>query len=91
LGRENVTFVIGDGSRGLPERAPFDAINVAAATRLELPPALVAQLADGGRLVAPVGGRRQHLIRARRTGQAVTRERFDAVRFVPLVRDREDR
>lgn len=87
----NVNFVAGDGSRGLPKHAPFDAINVAAATGPELPPALVAQLAVGGRLVAPVGRRRQHLVRVRRTATGLRRDRLDPVRFVPLVRDPDDR
>ena len=49
----NVTTIVGDGSRGLPDVAPFDAINVAAAAWPEIPPALERQLAPGGRLVAP--------------------------------------
>ena len=88
LGAANVTCVVGDGSLGLPERAPFDAINVAAASGLELPRALLEQLAVGGRLVAPLGRRRQYLVRARRTESRVRLERFEPVRFVPLVRDR---
>ena len=91
LGVSNVTCVVGDGTRGLDDRAPFDAINVAAAAGLEVPPALVSQLAEGGRLVVPVGRRRQHLVRVRRTVDGVRRERLDPVRFVPLVRDRDDR
>jgi protein-L-isoaspartate(D-aspartate) O-methyltransferase len=70
----------------LPERAPFDAINVAAATGEEMPLELTRQLADGGRLVAPVGTRRQHLTRVQRTGGRLVAERLDPVRFVPLVR-----
>jgi protein-L-isoaspartate(D-aspartate) O-methyltransferase len=91
LGLRNVTCVVGDGTRGLADRAPFDAINVAAAAGLEVPPPLVGQLAEGGRLVAPVGRRRQHLVRVRRTADGIRRERLDPVRFVPLVRDRDDR
>ncbi|MDQ3849655.1 MAG: protein-L-isoaspartate(D-aspartate) O-methyltransferase, partial [Actinomycetota bacterium] len=53
-GVENVTVVVGDGHRGLPDEAPFDAINVAAAARDAVPAALEEQLAEGGRLVAPV-------------------------------------
>jgi protein-L-isoaspartate(D-aspartate) O-methyltransferase len=87
-GVENVTLVVGDGSRGLPEEAPFDAINVAAAGARDGLHALEAQLADGGRLVAPVTGRRQRLTVARREGRHVRWRALEEVRFVPLVRDR---
>ncbi len=53
-GVENVTLAVGDGSLGLPEHAPYEAINVAAAAVRRIPPALADQLARGGRLVAPV-------------------------------------
>jgi len=86
LGIDTVRFVVGDGFLGLPDRAPFDAINVAAATRRAVPPALEQQLAQGGRLVAPVGATRQHLVRTRRTGVGFVRQRLEPVRFVPLVR-----
>ena len=86
-GIENVTLVVGDGSRGLPEQAPFDAINVAAAGRRDALATLVAQLAEGGRLVAPVTGRRQRLAVARREGDRVRWRELEEVRFVPLVRD----
>ncbi|HEX4692338.1 MAG TPA: protein-L-isoaspartate(D-aspartate) O-methyltransferase [Solirubrobacteraceae bacterium] len=81
----NVTVVVGDGSRGLPRRAPFDAINVAAAAADEVPHALLEQLAPDGRLVAPVGGDEQRLVRIRRTSSGFTRETLEGVRFVPLV------
>jgi protein-L-isoaspartate(D-aspartate) O-methyltransferase len=87
LGLDNVTFIVGDGYGGLPEEAPFDAINVAAATGDRVPAALERQLADGGRLVAPVGEGDQHLILTHRRGDELTRTRLEAVRFVPLVRD----
>jgi protein-L-isoaspartate(D-aspartate) O-methyltransferase len=89
LGYSNVTCVVGDGWEGLPEQAPFDAINVAAAVGEHVPPALEEQLAPGGRLVAPVGGEHQYLTRIRRTPDGRREERLDPVRFVPLVRDRE--
>ena len=90
LGLDNVRFQVGDGWRGLPERAPFDAINVAAATGPELPPELVAQLAPGGRLVAPVGRASQHLTLVRRTDGGLTQTTLEGVRFVPLVREGEE-
>jgi protein-L-isoaspartate(D-aspartate) O-methyltransferase len=84
LGIDNVTFVVGDGWEGLPDEAPFDAINVAAATDAVLR-ALEQQLADGGRLVAPVGSKSQHLTLTRRTGNRLVRRQLEAVQFVPLV------
>ena len=54
LGLTNVTVVTGDGSRGLPEHAPFDAIIVSAAAA-QIPPALFEQLREGGRMIIPVG------------------------------------
>jgi protein-L-isoaspartate(D-aspartate) O-methyltransferase len=90
MGLSNVNCVLGDGWEGLPAQAPFDAINVAAATGESAPPALEDQLAVGGRLVAPVGDRKQYLVRIRRTEKGLRRRRFDPVRFVPLVRDAKD-
>ncbi len=85
LGIENVTVVEGDGSLGLAEHAPFDAVLVAAAAP-RLPAALKAQLTDGGLLVLPIGGRDgQILERWRRCGDDFRRERVTAVAFVPLV------
>jgi protein-L-isoaspartate(D-aspartate) O-methyltransferase len=89
LGFANVICVVGDGWRGLPDQAPFDAINVAAATGEGIPPALEDQLAVGGRLVAPVGDEHQFLTRVRRTAEGLVQERLDPVRFVPLVHDPE--
>jgi protein-L-isoaspartate(D-aspartate) O-methyltransferase len=82
----NVTLVIGDGTRGLPETAPFDAINVAAAAGAAIPPALEDQLRRGGRLVAPVedGDQRLVLVTRDETG-ALERQSLERVRFVPLV------
>jgi protein-L-isoaspartate(D-aspartate) O-methyltransferase len=87
-GFANVTCLVGDGSLGLPDEAPFDAINVAAAGVL-VPEALVDQLSPGGRLVVPVGGDYQHLTLTTRTDHGVTRVTLDPVRFVPLVHGRE--
>ena len=87
-GVENVTLLVGDGSRGLPAQAPFDAINVAAAAWPQIPPALERQLAPGGRLVAPVGASGQQLVLVERgPGEdgELTRTTLDPVRFVPLI------
>jgi protein-L-isoaspartate(D-aspartate) O-methyltransferase len=82
----NVTLVVGDGSRGLPQHAPYDAINVAAAAGSGIPPALEEQLGPGGRLVAPVEDGEQRLVRVRRlAGGELERIELERVRFVPLV------
>jgi protein-L-isoaspartate(D-aspartate) O-methyltransferase len=83
-GVENVTLVVGDGTRGLPDAAPFDAINVAAAGDA-IPSALEEQLADGGRLVVPVQDGDQRLFVVHRTREGLKRTGFERVRFVPLV------
>jgi protein-L-isoaspartate(D-aspartate) O-methyltransferase len=85
-GIENVTLVVGDGTRGLPDAAPFDAINVAAAAPgHEIPPALLEQLAPGGRLVAPVADGEQRLVLVRRTDGELHATTLERVRFVPLL------
>jgi protein-L-isoaspartate(D-aspartate) O-methyltransferase len=87
-GIENVTLVVGDGTRGLPDEAPFDKINVAAAGSADALSELEAQLAPGGRLVAPVHDEQQRLAVTTRTDHGLERQLFEEVRFVPLVRDR---
>jgi protein-L-isoaspartate(D-aspartate) O-methyltransferase len=87
-GVTNVTLTVGDGSRGLPEHAPYEAINVAAAAGGAIPPALADQLAPGGRLVAPVEDGEQRLVVARRTDTGVKLTELERVRFVPLVSSR---
>jgi protein-L-isoaspartate(D-aspartate) O-methyltransferase len=89
LGIDNVTFRVSDGWDGWPEEAPFDAINVAAAMGDEPPRTLETQLADGGRMVAPVGTTEQHLTLTTRAGDDVSRRQLEAVQFVPLVRGPE--
>ncbi|HEY3284883.1 MAG TPA: protein-L-isoaspartate(D-aspartate) O-methyltransferase [Armatimonadota bacterium] len=85
LGYANVTVEVRDGSQGLPEEAPFDAILVTAGAPAA-PQALVSQLAEGGRLVVPVGpAERQELTVVTRKDDQVLCERLDACVFVPLV------
>jgi len=88
VGAGDVIVVEGDGSLGWSALAPYDAIVVTAAGP-RVPPSLVAQLADGGRLVMPVGSRNgaQQLIRVRRRGLELVEEDLGPVAFVPLVGD----
>ncbi len=88
LGYGNVEIVHGDGYRGWPAAAPFDAIVVSAGAA-DMPPALKPQLKIGGRLVIPLSvGAYQSLICIRRTGDdTYTEERHEPVAFVPLVAD----
>lgn len=84
-GYGHVECLVGDGSLGVPERAPFDAIAVAAAAP-EVPPALYAQLAPGGRLVLPRGSRfGQDLVLVVRTPHGPLERASIPCRFVPLV------
>jgi protein-L-isoaspartate(D-aspartate) O-methyltransferase len=85
LGLTNFTVVTGDGSRGLPEYAPFDDIIVSAAA-VEVPPALFEQLREGGRMIIPVGpveAQELQLVR-KQGGKALTLLR-EGCRFVPLI------
>ena len=85
LGIDNVEILCADGRKGWPEGAPYDAIVVAAAAE-EIPPALVEQLKEGGRLVIPVGGRLGQSLQTsrKRRGKIETEELCRCV-FVPLV------
>jgi protein-L-isoaspartate(D-aspartate) O-methyltransferase len=85
IGRKNVWVLAGDGWRGWPEHAPFDAIVVTAAPP-EVPPALVEQLAPDGVLVVPVGRYYQTLRVLRKTPRGLLEEESLPVRFVPMVR-----
>ena len=79
----NLRLTYGDGAKGLPEAAPFDAIILAAAAP-GIPKALLEQLAPGGRLVAPVGNNEQELVLVENRKEGFVETRMDAVRFVPL-------
>jgi protein-L-isoaspartate(D-aspartate) O-methyltransferase len=83
---ENVEVAVGDGSEGLREQAPFEAIVVAAAFP-RVPPPLAAQLAPGGRLVQPIGpgGDDDVVLFESRNGQLQTRRRVSGAHFVPLI------
>jgi protein-L-isoaspartate(D-aspartate) O-methyltransferase len=81
----NVHVFVGDGSLGLPEHGPYDAIVVTAASPT-VPPALIGQLKLGGRLVIPVGDRHeQTLMRLTATSSGPQVERLGGCRFVPLI------
>lgn len=85
VGAENVHVVAANGTLGLPEHAPFDAIIITAGTP-SIPQPLFDQLADGGRLVAPVGGRElQFLVVYTRRGDEIIPRSWGAVCFVPLI------
>jgi len=90
LGYKNFAIRMGDGFGGWPEVAPFDAITLGAAP-VEFPPPLLGQLADGGRLVGPVGPRHaQLLVRVVRRGTEFSRETICPVRYVPMVGQAEE-
>jgi protein-L-isoaspartate(D-aspartate) O-methyltransferase len=85
LGYRNVKFKVGDGTKGWPEEAPFSAILVTAAAP-QVPPSLVDQLAEGGRLVIPLGGRTSQdlWLLIKRKGK-LEREYLCPCTFVPLI------
>jgi len=92
LGYDNAVVRTGDGYKGWPERAPFDAIVVTAAPE-EIPPPLIEQLAPGGRMIIPVGptGRTQQLTLITKSDDGeVSRQALSPVRFVPFLRKNEN-
>jgi protein-L-isoaspartate(D-aspartate) O-methyltransferase len=80
----NVKLKHGDGMQGYAEGAPYDAIVIAAAFAA-VPEALKLQLADGGRLVMPLGDDQQVLLVVTRHGDEFVEEKLEAVKFVPLL------
>jgi len=85
-GYSRIHLTIGDGKEGWPEHAPYDAILVAAATA-HVPPALIDQVAEGGRLVLPVGGEevQELLVLEKTPWGSIRRRTVGGVAFVPLV------
>jgi len=84
LGYQNVKVFAGDGYKGLPEYAPFDAIIVTAAP-VSVPRTLLDQLRVGGRMIIPVGDYFQNLCLYRKTPQGITEQNLLPVRFVPMI------
>lgn len=81
---DNISYRVGDGSDGWAEEAPFDSIIVTAAPE-RTPQTLVEQLADGGRMIVPVGGYEQYLYRIERRESDIEKKTLIGVRFVPMV------
>jgi protein-L-isoaspartate(D-aspartate) O-methyltransferase len=86
LGYQNVSIKADDGFDGWPEHAPFDKIILTCAVN-EIPPALIAQLAEGGSIIAPLGqpGTVQQLVLATKSNGKIKRTRIIPVRFVPMT------
>lgn len=88
LGLTNIRYLLSDGSWGWTQHAPFDAI-IATAAPEEIPPELIEQLADGGRLIIPHGASaQQRLSVIERDGETLNTTDLDMVSFVPLVREK---
>ncbi|MBM3326008.1 MAG: protein-L-isoaspartate(D-aspartate) O-methyltransferase [Calditrichaeota bacterium] len=90
LGYDNIAVRIGDGYRGWPEEAPFDAICITAAPP-EVPQPLLDQLKIGGRLIAPVGENWQKLVLVRRTPDGYEQHNLIPVLFVPMTGEAQDK
>ena len=90
LGYDNITAIIGDGYKGLPAKAPFDGIIVTAAPE-QIPPPLIEQLKEGGRMVIPVGAPTavQTLMLLEKRKGKIVKKHITEVRFVPFTRDKQ--
>jgi protein-L-isoaspartate(D-aspartate) O-methyltransferase len=85
LGVDNVEVLVGDGSLGVPQRGPFEAIAIHAAAPAA-PAALIAQLAEGGRMVLPIAGSEVDTLTVlRRSGERIEAASLGPCRFVPLI------
>jgi protein-L-isoaspartate(D-aspartate) O-methyltransferase len=85
IGLKNIRVLVGDGTVGYPQYAPYDGIMITAATP-DIPAPLIDQLTKGGTLVAPAGGREiQELITLKRKGDRIIQASHGGVRFVPLI------
>lgn len=85
LGYTNISFRVGDGYLGWPEEAPFDAIILTAAAPASIPTPLIEQLAEGGRLIAPIGESFQYLKLVTKHNGNLKQEKLLPVRFVPMT------
>lgn len=90
LGYTNVEVIIGDGYKGLEAKAPFDAIIVTAAIE-DIPPTLIKQLKNGGKMIIPVGSASavQNLVLVEKRGGKIYKTSLEAVRFVPFTRQKD--
>ena len=85
LGYDNVIVIVGDGSEGYKDEAPYDRIYVTA-TAPEVPPPLIEQLKEGGKMVIPIGNLSQYLyLIEKKKGGKIERRNMGPVRFVPLI------
>lgn len=90
LGYTNIEVIIGDGYQGLASQAPYDGIIVTAAAD-QIPPPLIKQLKEGGRMVIPIGSPSsvQMLVLVTKKNGKVTQRELSPVRFVPFTRDKD--
>ncbi len=84
LGYRNLSLKLSDGTWGWPEYGPYDGILAAAAPE-QVPDSLLKQLADGGRMILPLGGEEQKLVLITRHGDHFSRKTLESVRFVPFL------
>lgn len=84
LGYRNLSLKLSDGTWGWPEYGPYDGILAAAAPE-QVPDSLLGQLADGGRMILPLGGEEQKLVLITRHGDHLSRKTLESVRFVPFL------